>query len=499
MKRQLFTILVTSFLILIIFAEAFSIIPNFIVHAYGSNWLAGWNYRQQLTWTNATDMPLAGGYQLNFTIYNAKGTSSGYNCYANGHVLKSDFSDVRVTANDGQTLLSEWEQSYTSGVSATIWFNDTDSWAGSTSTVYVYYGNSGASVAFNGWTTFVLYDDFNNGATINSTIWDTSGTVSQSDGILTVNSNMSDIYSINTYGTGYAFMDYASRGGTAYGPEVNSFLTNISWNPRQDIEANGTDWLLKDCNYGLPPVSAVDFGIPQDNNYHFFQVCRGTSANYGSIDGTWTSNRNNFYPFPLSVGIRAEGSSETVNIDWCALRLYVNPEPSVSLWGVESPNVSLTVYAYTNKPYYAPGDTGTLQFWVYDSGPSNLILNNVTIYYPWYNPLALWGGNATIVPSTSTVIAPGGNWSCTASFTVPNDGRAPSGTSSINIIVATNEVTCSSAVPLTVTSVPSYFSLQNMDQLLTLLMILVAAIVICTLIIVAAMFLSMRRQMMPKA
>jgi uncharacterized membrane protein len=152
---------------------------------------------------------------------------------------------------------------------------------------------------------------------------------------------------------------------------------------------------------------------------------------------------------------------------------------------------SLTVYGYTDKTYYRLGDAGTLQFWVYNSGTEDLILKNITIYYPWYNPVGLWGGNITITPSTSTVIGPGGNWSDTSSFTVPNDGRISSGSSSININVVTDKTTQSSQISLSLASTPFYF-VQNMDQLMTWLMILVAAIVVCTLIIVGAIFLSMR-------
>jgi uncharacterized membrane protein len=160
---------------------------------------------------------------------------------------------------------------------------------------------------------------------------------------------------------------------------------------------------------------------------------------------------------------------------------------------------SFTIYGYTDQAFYKPGDTGTLKFWVYNGGTEDLILNNVTVYYPWYNPAGLWGGNDTIIPSTATVIPAGGNWSGTDSFTVPNDGRAPSGSSLIRITVFTDKTTGSSTVSLSVTSVPLYLSLQNMYQLTTWLTALVVALVVCTLIIAATIFFSVRgRQTMWK-
>jgi membrane protein DedA with SNARE-associated domain len=83
---------------------------------------------------------------------------------------------------------------------------------------------------------------------------------------------------------------------------------------------------------------------------------------------------------------------------------------------------------------------------------------------------------------------------------VPNDGRVPSGSSSIRISVFTDKTTQSSTISLSVTSVPFYFSLQNMDQLTMWLTILVALMVVCTLIIAATIFVSLRtRQMMWKS
>jgi uncharacterized membrane protein len=160
---------------------------------------------------------------------------------------------------------------------------------------------------------------------------------------------------------------------------------------------------------------------------------------------------------------------------------------------------SLEIYGYTEQSYYSPGDTGTLKFWVYNSGDEDLILNNITIYYPWYNPVGLWEGNVTIIPSTATVIAAGGNWSDTSSFTVPNDGRVLGGSSSIRITVVTDKTTQSSSISMGLVSVPYSFTLQNMDQLSTGLTILVVMIVVCTLIIAAVIFLSLHRlQMMWK-
>jgi uncharacterized membrane protein len=153
---------------------------------------------------------------------------------------------------------------------------------------------------------------------------------------------------------------------------------------------------------------------------------------------------------------------------------------------------NVTVNGYTDQPYYKPGDSGTLHFWVYDKGTADLILENLTIYYPW-DPAGMWETNQTVIPSTSTVItANGGNWSDNVSFTVPNDGRATGG--QIEIYVTTDKVSGYSSIPISVTSVPTYLSLENMNQLTLLLTVIAVLMIICTAIIAYAILLVARRR-----
>ena len=47
------------------------------------------------------------------------------NVYCNSH-CKTDFGDIRFTAADGTTLLSQWIQSFTASNSAVFWVKVTD-------------------------------------------------------------------------------------------------------------------------------------------------------------------------------------------------------------------------------------------------------------------------------------------------------------------------------------------------------------------------------------
>lgn len=77
--------------------------------------------------------------------------------------MQTDFDDIRFTSSsDGVTQLNHWRASYTPSSSAVFWVNVPTVSAGS-STIYIYYGNSSVSSASNGISTFVLFDDFEDG------------------------------------------------------------------------------------------------------------------------------------------------------------------------------------------------------------------------------------------------------------------------------------------------------------------------------------------------
>lgn len=97
------------------------------------------------------------------TSYDERGISS-YSFVASpasvyvGTKCLENYNDIRFTNSDGDTLLDYWIESSNSS-SATIWV-EFDSIGTSTSTFYLYYGNSGASSYSSGANTFIFFDDF---------------------------------------------------------------------------------------------------------------------------------------------------------------------------------------------------------------------------------------------------------------------------------------------------------------------------------------------------
>ena len=111
-------------------------------------WNTNWLYRKQLNITNKN-----GGYQMKIIV----GNSSGGNVTCNGHA-KSDFGDIRFISS-ANTALSFWLRNYTANTQATFWVNNSLN----DTSIWMYYGNSGASTTSNGSNTFYFFDDFSNG------------------------------------------------------------------------------------------------------------------------------------------------------------------------------------------------------------------------------------------------------------------------------------------------------------------------------------------------
>jgi hypothetical protein len=119
-----------------------------------SNWYNySWLYREPIT-INNTGSALT-NYQMQLTLNLASLIPS--------HMLASG-NDIRFTASDGQTLLNYWIESISTPSAAVIWVNIPSIPVGSPAvTIYMYYGNSGAAAASSGSSTFIFFDDFENG------------------------------------------------------------------------------------------------------------------------------------------------------------------------------------------------------------------------------------------------------------------------------------------------------------------------------------------------
>ncbi|MEW6607701.1 MAG: DUF2341 domain-containing protein [bacterium] len=115
---------------------------------------SGWSYRRSVTVTNNTTSALT-DHQVLVSLTSANFDFSHPN---------SDGSDIRFTYWNGasETEIPYWIERWDSGAQqAKVWTKVPNIRESDTSTIYLYYGNLGASSASNGDATFDIFEDFN--------------------------------------------------------------------------------------------------------------------------------------------------------------------------------------------------------------------------------------------------------------------------------------------------------------------------------------------------
>lgn len=129
----------------------------------GPGWFHPWEFRNPITIGNSSGSALT-----NFQVKVTLGSSFEF------AKAKTDGSDVRITASDGTTQIPFWIESWNpAGHAASIWVN-VPSIPTSSTTVYIYYGNSFASSASNGDATFNFFDDFSYMETVSPAVINTA-------------------------------------------------------------------------------------------------------------------------------------------------------------------------------------------------------------------------------------------------------------------------------------------------------------------------------------
>lgn len=164
----------------------------------------------------------------------------------------------------------------------------------------------------------------------------------------------------------------------------------------------------------------------------------------------------------------------------------------------------ITVYVWTDKPQYDPGEKGKLRISILNELEESVEIYNITIIYPWFVYDAEegeWVGNETIRGDNrilDTMTSKGDvddHYYLEIEFTVPSDGRSII-QNSMNIYIWTEKgpISRSPSLPVAATSLP--MSLMDLDVWMTSLIV---AIVVCTIILAIVIILSKRRAGPPRA
>lgn len=303
-----------------------------IVSATDPWYNTNWDYRKSLTVSGKII-----GDTMRLVVVNNTGVG---NLTCLGHVM-NDFRDL-VFTDTSKNILSYWVQNYTVGVRATVWINNSLN----VSTMYMYYGNPGATSSSNGNTTFWFFDDFN-GTSLNLQKWAKTGTPT----VTILNSELAlDSTATNQY------ISSKKSFGLNYGMYGRIKEVSVS-NPWQGFGFG----LCPASPYNNPPYVAkspggatsgrvywgdgsnpVQYGNVFNSiySYYFMKVMRLSNYVRAYTNDTSVAYSNvyvptgNLYP-SIGVGGFAQGGTQKVIIGWVFVKKFWNIEPYWSSFGAE--------------------------------------------------------------------------------------------------------------------------------------------------------------------
>ena len=342
-------------LVVAIFVFFYCVFPVFLM----GGWLFAWNYRKALTINNTSNSNGLTDYQVLTTLDTRSLISSGK--------MHSDCGDIRFTDSDGQTQLNYWIESGCNTSSTKIWVKVPSIPASSTKTIYLYYGNPGATSQSNGTNTFDFFDDFSG----DLSKWvQRSGTWSISNGVLVSPSTGSgqQIVTANfailnaRIRASYRLVQGPNTGGInnycvlARTPDSSNYYWQSDWytgnSHRIDKMVAGQGTLLTYTQrYG-------------DTNWHVSEFLLNGSILNASIDGSYKiSAIDSSLSNAAAVGFSSCGGRVTDSpfyVDWVFVGKYNSPEPTTSVGSEEinqPPTLSYVWESPTDPATYSPGAT----------------------------------------------------------------------------------------------------------------------------------------------
>ncbi len=303
-------------------------------------WDANWQYRVPVTVTETSGSSLT-DYQVKITLDTASLISAGK--------MNADCSDIRVVDSDDLTALSFWVEDGTCNTASTvIWAKVPSLTASSSKTIYVYYGNSGATSASDITNTFILGDDFNDGVLAGTAIdgtWTESGGIlsqtldtttgldnSYDMGALTVTDNIIFEAKAKTDAINAGWFGIAlASGSTTYVDGVLDIYNN--WARIMDISSDAI-------------VTDVSSPITTDETaYHIIKLTRTGTTYTVEIEGVTATLTSSLVP--TNAYLQSRRASDY--FDYAYVRKYASSEPTTTV-GSEEQNVAISITSITITP-----------------------------------------------------------------------------------------------------------------------------------------------------
>jgi len=394
---------------LIMLALLFALVPLLPQPAQahpGPWWNSNWQYRMLINITENSGSTLT-NYQVPITLTTITFNYSKSNASGN---------DIRF-ATDG-TECDYWIETWNTSGQSKLWVEVPSLPALSTTTIYMYYGNSGASAASNGNNTFDFFDDFSGDLSKWTIDSENTDKVYIDNGALRHDPDSSQTknsyYDTRIRTADYKILDGVIEylvylaGSTSNSPRiihqlgfrVNSlnFTNGYCWRMQNSATDGGH---LEFTNGAWAPFGTA-FPAIAGNIWHTVKEIVSDSTYTGYVDGgiaysgTDSTKLTADYLISHVHGVDLTADSYVL-VDNVRVRKYASPEPSVNLGQEESS--APTVGTIT----ISPGSMTPQEQWTNTTVPvtdNNTLANvnkvNVTVFYDS-------AGNDTSAPGTADV------------------------------------------------------------------------------------------------
>ena len=307
--------------------------------------LTGWTYRSEVLVDNSAGTTLT-DFQVNLIL-------NTQSLIVNGKA-RIDGADLRFLNSSGNVLPFWIENDTYNSTSTSIWIKVNEITAGAVDTIYLFYGEPGATSLSDGSATFELFDDFSGGS-IDATKWSScnGGTIAVAGGTATFTSGAlttekAAIRAVNSISTPViSEMDVTSVSG---GIAIIGTQTSSDEGYGLAFEDNGLP-TMRMIGFQAGSACTENFNVPPPNN-------DAKSAN--TVTGTWgfcwPENGNQYFSWPGQINdetrvdanvalpiavepiIGSMNKAGSLSVDWMRVRKYTAVEPTLSL-GIEVASV----------------------------------------------------------------------------------------------------------------------------------------------------------------
>ena len=314
---------------------------DFVLESHGKEftewawWHNSWNNKRQINITETSATTLNNYSVLLYIPFNA--------------TMQADFDDLRFTNGSEDTELGYWITNKTDSTFAWVYVKIPVLTASVITTIYMYYGNAGASAGSNIKTGFLFGDDFNDGS-VDLSIWDVylSSYINETGGELIVGgtgqpagyySNIrSDINFTNapyeivftsedTAGTNYGAVGFG--GGSGWYGEAGVLYSYLSY------DGASTKYRARLGNQ----TDIGSFSINTMKESSLIKYANGTIL--VSVDGVGIPTYNGNTPWTTGGFVNIGdwgGDAGSINLDWIYMNGWTSSEPTY-LIGAEQENV----------------------------------------------------------------------------------------------------------------------------------------------------------------